>query len=156
VSGSPNDPGSQKDLAFAEGVWLEAQKHSILDAPSKILEGAKQIIGLSTLLSGAYFTAVAFAQIGGVGTPHLKALFVAPIVFWVGAILFAIPAVVPLKEYETTLGDALAGKSIFTDLVIGKMKWLRLGLLFQVLGILAMLIVLWVRLSTMPMSIQGI
>jgi len=148
-----DDPGTAQEPDAAEGVWLEVQKQSIVTAPARVTEGGKQIITLSTVLAGAYFTAVAFATLGAIESWPLRIVHVLPILLWSAAILCAIRTVVPVKEYGTTLGDALSGKSLFVETVLSKLVWLRLGLLFQLAGIVAMLVVLWLRLS--GLSVPG-
>ncbi len=56
-------------------------------------------------------------------------------------------AVVPLRHFRVTLGDPLSGKDMLVDLAVNRVVWLRLGLIFQIVGILAMLVVLWFRLA---------
>jgi len=138
----PNNTAS-----VATDVWLELQKQIILGAPERIVDGGKQIISLSTFLSGAYFTAVAFAQVSAIATWWLRLLYAGPILCWVMSLVFAVVAVVPLRHFRVTLGDPLSGKDMLVDLAVNRVVWLRLGLIFQIVGILAMLVVLWFRLA---------
>ena len=138
----PNNTAS-----VATDVWLELQKQIILGAPERIVDGGNQIISLSTFLSGAYFTAVAFAQVSAIATWWLRLLYAGPILCWVMSLVFAVVAVVPLRHFRVTLGDPLSGKDMLVDLAVNRVVWLRLGLIFQIVGILAMLVVLWFRLA---------
>jgi len=141
----PNPRTTQVEIASA--IWLEVQKQAIVSAPSRVADGGKQIITLSTVLAGAYFTAVAFSSLGTIGNWALRAVHVLPILFWSAALVCAIPTVVPVRESPTSLGDPLSGKNVFVDTVHGNLVWLRLGLGLLLAGILAMLAVLWLRLS---------
>ena len=78
-----------------EAIWLEIQKQSLLSAPGRVNEGGKQIITLSTVLAGAYFTAVAFANLSVIGSWPLRVLHVLPVCFWSLAILLAISGTKP-------------------------------------------------------------
>jgi len=138
----PNNTAS-----VATDVWLELQKQIILGAPERIVDGGKQIISLSTFLSGAYFTAVAFEQVSAIATWWLRLLHAGPILCWVMSLVFAVVAVVPLTHFPVKPGDPLSGKDMLVDLAVNRVVWLRLGLIFQIVGILAMLVVLWFRLA---------
>jgi hypothetical protein len=149
----PREKQSQVD--FAESIWLDVQKQSIVGAAARMAEGGKQIITLSTVLAGAYFTAVAFATLGSIGNYVLRIVHILPVFLWAVAILYAVPTVVPVTGHGMTLGDALSGKSVFVDTVLlSKLRGLRFAFYFLLAGIIVMLIVLWLRLSglTGPMS----
>jgi hypothetical protein len=137
----------------AEQLWLRIQEDMFKAAPARVVDGGKQVITLSTVLAGAYFTGTAFTTLGFVESPYLRAAYLVPILLWVVAILFAVPAAIPLRRYEANLGDALAAKDLFVKMVPDRLWHLRVALLIQTLGIIAMLIVLWLRLSNKPTAI---
>jgi len=137
----------QSEKAFAEDVWLEVQKQTLLGSVKKIEEGAKQLITLATFLGGAYFAAVSFSKLGAVESPYLRALFVAPLVLWSIAIGLAVPAIVPTRLHELNLGDALSSKLFLVHFVSNNVRLLRFALTFQLLGIAAMMLVLWAVIS---------
>jgi hypothetical protein len=143
----PDQTGLPEPVSFATDVWLELQKQVMVTSPKKVEEGAKQIITLSTFLSGAYFAAVSFAKLGAIENIFLRCLFVAPILMWVIAIGFAIPSIVPLRGHAITIGDPLSSKLFFVHFVQNNLKCLRRALLFQLLGIISMLLILWIVLS---------
>jgi len=114
------------------------------------------VITLSTVLSGAYFTALSFANLATLDSWFLRAIVVLPVLLWSLAILAAMRIVVPVKEYATDVGNPLSGKLLFVNIVLEKVVWLRVGLWLQVSGILMMLIVLWLRLGgTAPLAGKG-
>lgn len=142
----PNlDPQTEKN--FAENVWLEVQKQALLGSVKKVEEGAKQVITLTTFLGGAYFAAVSFAKLGVLESPYLRALFIAPLLSWLGAIACAVPAIVPTRLHQLNLGDALSGKLFLLNYINSNVKLLRCALIFQLLGIAAMMLVLWAVIS---------
>ena len=140
-------PGQQSEEGFVESVWLEVQKQTLLGSVKKIEEGAKQVITLATFLGGAYFAAVSFSKLGALDSLYLRSLFVAPLVSWLIAIGLAVPAIVPTRLHELNLGDPLSSKFFLVHFVTTHVRLLRLALFFQVLGIAAMMLVLWAVIS---------
>lgn len=139
------DPQTEK--TFAENVWLEVQKQTLLGAVKKVEDGAKQVITLATFLGGAYFAAVSFAKLGAVESPYLRCLLIAPLISWLIAIGCAIPAIVPTRLHDLNLGDPLSSKLFLVRFVGSNVKLLRCALLFQLLGIAATMLVLWAVIS---------
>jgi hypothetical protein len=135
------------DLEAAEKLWLKVQEQSMVSAQARIIDGGKQVITLSTALAGAYFTALAFSSLATVASVLVRIAIVLPVLCWTVAIIAAMRTVIPVKEYETSIGDALSGKMLFVESVLDKVKWLNVGLWLQLLGIVMMLVVLWLRLS---------
>lgn len=140
-------PEPQTEKTFAENVWLEVQKQTLLGAVKKVEDGAKQVITLATFLGGAYFAAVSFAKLGAVESPYLRCLLIAPLLSWLIAIGCAIPAIVPTRLHDLNLGDPLSSKLFLVRFVGGNVKLLRCALLFQLLGIAATMLVLWAVIS---------
>ena len=144
------------EVEAAEKLWLKVQEQTIVTSQARVIDGGKQVITLSTVLSGAYFTALSFANLATVDSWLLRAIVVLPVLLWSLGIVAAIRIVVPVKEYATDVGNPLSGKLLFVNIVLEKVVWLRVGLWLQVWGIVVMLIVLWLRLAGMaPLAGKG-
>ena len=143
----PDDPTGTGDATFGSVLSLHIQEDIMRGAPARVVDGAKQVITLSTVLAGAYFTGTAFAQIGGIPSLYLRVVYLLPIIFWAATVLLAVPVAVPFREYGARLGEPLSAKSVFVSMVSGRVWYLRLALIVQALGIVAMLVVLWLQLG---------
>ena len=141
-------------MQVAAALWLEVQKDILKGVSARVVDGAKQVITLSTVLAGGYFTASAFTTLGYVDGYWLRALYVSPVVLWFAALIAAVPAAIPIRQYPTNIGDPLSAKYVFYEMGVGRLNYLRAALVLQAAGIFLMLIVLLFRLSIRQPSIE--
>jgi hypothetical protein len=91
--------------------WKKVLREATVKGIEKTEDTAKQLITLTSLLQGIYFAAISFSDIKSQVPGPERALFVAPFLFWLPSLIFAIRAFRPLhrtirrKKWEETKED---------------------------------------------------
>jgi len=113
VSANPGPPlvvvaGAQTELDL---LWLEAVRESAKQSPDKLEEAAKQLITITSLSQGIYFTVVSFSEVKA-GLAQLQwtlyvgsiIVFVLPLFAWILSLVFAIRVFKP-EDYWLNLNS---------------------------------------------------
>lgn len=119
--------------------WRETGKELVRGSIKSLEEAARQIIGISSILEGLYFNAIAFSKLRAHLTLPGKILYLAPIVLLLVSLAFALGVFFPrLKKLD--LGSSTGIESIYQNSLSFKLWMVRLASLFLVSGVFIMLL----------------
>ena len=107
-------------LAF----WKENAKNLLRESIKSIEETAKNVIGVTALLEGLYFHAIAFSGIRGKLNGWTFVVFNAPLVFWLVSLSFALLVFFP-RNYASNINSAKESRETFERLVAYKHDMLK-------------------------------
>ncbi len=121
-------PPSDQNL-FWRQTLEEIRKNSV----KTIEETARQIIGLVTLLSGLYFSAIAFGQVPQAYT-DVKILFVGPLALWVLTLLAATLVFFPFPA-QVKRHDPAHIEQVITKMITWKYRFLWIALILLIISL---------------------
>jgi len=132
----------EPDLSVQEQrrFWSEVGKDLVRKSHDPIDETAKQIIGVSTILVGLYFNAIAFSKLQGkVQDWWTLTIYLAPIAMLLVSLIASLNVFHP-NRYSHNINSSEASKEVFEDAL--KRKWISLQVasLFLILSIIALII----------------
>ncbi len=118
-------------------VWRDIGKGMIKESISTIDETAKQIIGVTGILEGLYFHAIAFTDLNNKVTSSTLWIYLAP----VGLLLISLTAALLVyfpKRSKINFNSSEACQLFYERTVSRKLLALRIASLFLVLGVIAL------------------
>jgi hypothetical protein len=111
-------------------------------SPKSLDEAAKQVVGVTGILIGLYFSAITFGDLRGKVTTDLSlATYGAPVVLLLLSLIAAMLVFFP-KTYQLNIHSSEASHLIYERTLAGKRRNLLLAAILLVLGILALLFAL--------------
>ncbi len=119
--------------------WRENAQRLVSESISTIEEVAKQLIALNSLLEGIYFSAITFSDLKPVLTNLIAAIYLAPILFWLLSLVFAVLTLSP-RSYAININSSRDSKDIFNEIVSKKHTMLMWSEVFLILSFIALFI----------------
>lgn len=142
----PRDPQSVVDETRA--FWREVARETVKGSAAAIEETAKQLIGITAILEGLYFHAIAFADLHGQVVGLLPMLaYLAPLVFWTFGLIAAALVFFP-RMYGMNLNSSEAAKTLHENAVRRKYLCLVLALVWLVVGAAGLVVAVTTYLNT--------
>lgn len=120
-------------LAF----WKANAKGLLGESIKAIEEAAKQIIGVTGILEGLYFHAIAYSSVRGKVDGWSVLIYVAPLCCWLVSLTLALLVFFP-RTYATNFNSARESRSAFERLVAYKHNMLKNAGFWMALGALAL------------------
>lgn len=126
-------PPSQEDLK-----WLELMDNAHKDSLKSIDDAAKQIIGLSGIISSIYYGAVALSKLSAASLQGgNRVLFIAPVVLWLASLVAAVLALIP-RAYSYNPYSPDEAREAYQRVVAAKDRRLKIALWLFVASIIAL------------------
>ncbi len=117
--------------------WRENAQRLVGESIPTIEEVAKQLITVNSILEGIYFAAITFSEIKPVLTASVAAIYLAPILFWLLSLIFAVLTLSP-KSYAININSSQDAKDRYSEIVSRKYRWLTLSEVFLILSFVAL------------------
>jgi hypothetical protein len=113
--------------------WKDTARGLLGDSIKSIEETAKQIIGVTGILEGLYFHAIAYSDVRGELSGGLLMLYVAPLLCWLVSMCCALLVFFP-RTYDSNISSWRESKATFERVVIYKHAWLKAAGILLALG----------------------
>jgi hypothetical protein len=107
---------------------------------------ARELIALVTLLEGLYFHAITFSDLKGTLSGWLIWIYIAPIVFWMASLLFAVWTLFP-KTYNINIGSSRNSKETYEQIVSKKHFRLKIAAGLLVFSFLPLMLAVYYYLN---------
>ena len=129
-----------QDLVQEAGAfWRETGRNLVRQSIGSIDDAAKQILTVAGLLIGLYFNAIAFGDLRGtIDDPVQVAVYLAPIALLIASVTAALWVYFPGK-YDLNILSSAGTKQVYERVLHRKLRALKIGSIFLVLGIAAVL-----------------
>ncbi len=137
----PPDPLVVETRAF----WRDIGKTMVRESLGTIDETAKQLIGVTGILEGLYFHAIAFGNLRGQVHGLLGALYIVPVLLLLASLAAALMVYFP-DRHRVNVNSSEASRLLYERVLASKLRALRLASLFLVLGVAAILYAMLVYL----------
>ncbi len=116
--------------------WRENAQRLVSESISTIEEVAKQLIAVNSILEGIYFAAITFSEIKPILTNITAAIYLAPILFWILSLVFAVLTLSP-KSYAININSSRDSKERFNEIISKKHAMLVWSEIFLILSFIA-------------------
>jgi hypothetical protein len=134
------DKAVQDMLEEAGAFWRETGRNLVRESIGSIDETAKQILTVAGILIGLYFNAIAFGGLRGtIDDPVLVATYLAPIALLIASVTAALWVFFP-GRYDLNILSSAGTKQVYERVLHRKLRALRIGSIFLVLGVAAVLL----------------
>ena len=147
-SNSQTQTSSNKNPDEAEVYWRDVGKSMIKESLPSTDNTAKHIIIVAGILEGLYFHAVTFSEfkVGAVG--HLRLLaYLTPIALLLVSLGFSLLVLFP-RLYQLDIYSHVDCQFLHGHIVRRKFRYLKIAMLFLLLGVAAIFIALFVYLRS--------
>jgi uncharacterized membrane protein YtjA (UPF0391 family) len=133
-----SSPEPDQSLAETRTFWHETGKLLIRESIATIDAAARQVIVVAGILEGLYFHAVTFTGLRGQAEGWSLVLYLLPVVLLLVSLTASLMVFLP-DRYRLSFQSAEACKLFHERVVRGKLRALRIGSLFLILGVAAII-----------------
>ena len=117
--------------------WKDTARGLLGESVKSIEETAKQLIGVTGILEGLYFHAIAYSDVRGELSGGLLVLYVMPLIFWLVGLWFALLVFFP-RTYDSNISSWRESKATFERIVAYKHARLKAAGFLLVLGVVGL------------------
>jgi uncharacterized membrane protein len=126
--------------------WREVGRTMVRESIASIDETAKQIIGVTGVLEGLYFHAIAYTDLRGQVTGGELAVYLAPLVLLLFSLVAALLVFFP-DRYRVNVHSSEGSRKTYESVVSRKLQCLRIASVCLILGVAALVLALAIYLG---------